>query len=106
MQRRGKRSGLALRNPELWRDAAAMALCAVGLIVVALALPILPLSRAWGFDFMAYYGAALRLAETGTPYLAATLAGPFSPGPAGLYLYSPLPSLLAWPMTLLGSAAP
>jgi alpha-1,2-mannosyltransferase len=105
MQGSGKRSGLALRNPNLWRDAAAMALCVAGLIVVVLALPILPLSRAWGFDFTAYYGAALRLAETGTPYLPVTLAGPFSPGPAGLYLYSPVPALLALPMTLLDEAA-
>lgn len=42
-----------------------------------------------GFDIRAYYDAALRLAETGSPYQSETLSGPFRPGPLGLYLYAP-----------------
>jgi hypothetical protein len=48
----------------------------------------------WGYDLRAYYGAGLRLLQTGTPYQYETLSGPFRPGPFGLYLYAPPPALL------------
>jgi hypothetical protein len=56
----------------------------------------------WGFDFRAYYDAALRLAATGSPYQSQTLNIPFRPGPAGLYLYTPVAALLVVPLTWLG----
>src|SRR5947208_16918057 len=59
----------------------------------------------WGFDFRAYYDAALRFAASGTPYQDETLLGPFQPGPAGLYLYTPVPALLIVPLTWLGPSA-
>ncbi len=55
----------------------------------------------WGYDFRAYYDAALRLLHTGTPYQPETLSGPFRPGPGGLYLYSPVPAWLLEPATWL-----
>jgi hypothetical protein len=59
-------------------------------------------SAGWGYDFRAYYDAALRLMATGTPYQDLTLSGPFQPGPANLYLYTPVPALLIVPLTWLG----
>jgi hypothetical protein len=91
----------ALRSPDLWRDALALALCVAGLLFLYSAVNVLPDSRGWGYDFTAYYHAALRLVDTGTPYQAETLAGPFRPGPGGLYLYSPIPALLVVPLTWL-----
>ena len=44
----------------------------------------------WGYDFEAYANAAVRLVNEGSLYQAETLAGPFRPGPYGLYLYSPV----------------
>jgi hypothetical protein len=85
----------------LWRDALALALCVAGLLFLYSAVNVLPDSRGWGYDFTAYYHAALRLVDTGTPYQAETLAGPFRPGPGGLYLYSPIPALLVVPLTWL-----
>src|SRR5690242_17745524 len=58
-------------------------------------------SAGWGYDFRAYYDAALRLLATGTPYQDQTLSGPFQPGPADLYLYTPIPALLVVPLTWL-----
>jgi hypothetical protein len=95
---------LALRNRSLWLDGLVIVLALAGGLFVAGGLAILPNGQVWGFDFDAYYRAALRLAETGTPYSAETLAGPFSPGPAGLYLYSPLLALLLQPLTELAQA--
>jgi hypothetical protein len=62
-------------------------------------------SAGWGYDFSAYYDAAVRLIAHGSPYQAETLNGPFRPGPGGLYLYSPPLALLIVPMTWLGSDA-
>jgi hypothetical protein len=58
-------------------------------------------SAGWGYDFRAYYEAAVRLAATGSPYQPETLGGPFQPGPSGLYLYTPVPALTAVPLTWL-----
>ncbi len=76
-----------------------------GIVIVALVVMVtlgLRQSAGWGYDFAAYYEAALRLVATGSPYQAETLNGPFRPGPGGLYLYSPLPALLIAPLTALG----
>lgn len=80
-------------------------LAAAGLVVLVLTLVALPGSRGWGYDFEAYFGAALRLLASGSPYQPETLGGPFRPGPGGLYLYSPLPALLIVPLTWLGLGA-
>jgi hypothetical protein len=89
---------LALPNSKLWRDTLAIALAVFGLLFMLSALAVLPEGHGWAYDLRAYYDAAVRLVETGTPYLAATVSGPFRPGPGGLYLYSPLPALLLVPL--------
>jgi hypothetical protein len=61
-------------------------------------------SRGWAYDFYPYYDGALRLLANGSPYQSVTLDGPFSPGPKGLYLYSPVLAALFVPMTSLGEA--
>lgn len=67
-----------------------------GLLLLALAA--LYGSSAWAYDFAAYHAAVERLVATGSPYQAATLAGPFNAGPSGLYLYSPLPVVVLLPL--------
>jgi hypothetical protein len=67
-----------------------------GLLVLALVA--LYGSSAWAYDFAAYHAAVERLVATGSPYQASTLAGPFNAGPAGLYLYSPLPAVVLLPL--------
>lgn len=101
MQGRPRLPNLALLNAELWRNAAAIVLALAGLLFLYCALTVLPDIRGWGYDFSAYYHAALRLLETGTPYQLETLGGPYRPGPGGLYLYSPIPALLVVPLTWL-----
>jgi hypothetical protein len=56
-------------------------------------------SLAWAYDYEAYVKAAQRLTESGSPYQAETLAGPFRPGPYGLYLYSPALAVMLLPAT-------
>jgi hypothetical protein len=82
------------RQPELVAGVTATVL--FGLLLLALA--VLYGSSAWAYDFAAYHAAVGRLVATGSPYQAATLAGPFNAGPAGLYLYSPLPVVLLLPL--------
>jgi len=79
----------------------------VGLALLVLAtIVVWPIQMlAWGFDFGAYYAAAQRLLATGSPYLLTTISGPFHPGPAGLYLYSPVVAPLFVPFTALSLAA-
>src|SRR4051795_5778054 len=82
-----------------------LALATGGLIVVLIAWTAIlgaEHTAGWGFDFRAYYDAALRLLATGTPYQLETLNAPFQPGPSGLYLYTPVPALLVVPLTWLG----
>lgn len=94
-----------LGRPGTWRDALIAVLVAASgatLTLIALALPGTP---AWGFDFDAYYQAAVRLAETGSPYAPETLIGQFDLGPvAGLFVYSPVPAQLVAPLTALDQA--
>jgi alpha-1,2-mannosyltransferase len=83
-----------------WSEPTAFGVAALGLVVIALAITVSAgKSFNWGYDLRAYYEAALRFVATGTPYQVQTLSGPFQPGPGGLYLYSPLPALLAVPLT-------
>jgi alpha-1,2-mannosyltransferase len=68
-----------------------------------LALSVLTFTKSdgWGFDFEAYYTAALRLAQGRDIYLEYTLEGPFSPGFWGIYLYAPPLAALTLPFTVL-----
>jgi hypothetical protein len=82
-----------------------LALVVSGTVIVVLAWMLIQgaeRTAGWGFDFRAYYDAAVRFVATGTPYQTETLSGPFQPGPSGLYLYTPLPALLVVPLTWLG----
>src|SRR3954470_2981449 len=82
-----------------------LALATGGLIVVLIAWTAIlgaEHSTGWGFDFRAYYEAALRLVATGSPYQTQTLTTPFRPGPSGLYLYTPVAALLVVPLTWIG----
>jgi hypothetical protein len=80
---------------------AGLALVGIGVLTWAFTVWI-GRSPGWAYDFHAYYDAALRYAATGSPYQAETLAGPFRPGPYGLYLYSPPLAILFVPLTWLG----
>src|SRR6266568_648091 len=84
-----------------WSTPVALGLALAGAAVLAAAAVINLGSPGWGYDFRAYYDAALRLVASGSPYQPETLAGPFRPGPSGLYLYSPLPALALVPLTAL-----
>jgi hypothetical protein len=91
----------ALRGREWW-GSLALGLALLGVVSLAL-IPLWGFPGAgWGYDFRAYFDAAQRLLTSGSPYQAETLAGPFRPGPGGLYLYSPIPALLLVPLTALG----
>ncbi|MGH3074664.1 MAG: glycosyltransferase family 87 protein [Gaiellales bacterium] len=68
------------------------------MVVVGLALRG---SAGAGYDLAAYLAAAGRIAAGGTPYLPQTLAGPFDPGPAGLYLYAPPLAVMLSPFASL-----
>lgn len=97
-----------LRSPRKslsrWSHPIALAIAAVGGLWLAyVILSLEGRSLGWGLDYLAYHDAALRLAATGTPYQAETIGGPFYPGPSGLYLYSPPPAALVWPIAMLGA---
>jgi Glycosyltransferase family 87 len=77
------------------------AVALLGLAWLLIVLVSLPNAPAWGYDFEAYRNAAERLAETGSLYQAETLAGPFSPGPFGLYLYPPPLGVAVGPFTAI-----
>lgn len=86
-----------------WSGPLALGLAAVGVIVLVGVLAAwFNESRGWAYDFHPYYDGALRLLANGSPYQPVTLDGPFSPGPKGLYLYSPVLAALFVPMTWLG----
>lgn len=92
--------------PGRWAGPLGAGLALTGLFVLAAAFSIwIGRSPGWAYDFYAYYDAALRLVATGTPYQAETLAGPFRPGPYGLYLYAPPLAILFVPLTWLGEQA-
>lgn len=89
-----------------WAGPLALGFAFFGAVVLGLAIwNWIGRSPGWGYDFHAYYDAALRLLATGSPYQAETLGGPFRPGPFGLYLYSPVVAVLFVPLTMLGESS-
>lgn len=76
------------REPDRWLIAG-LVVAIVGLLWVALGFLSFPGSEGWGYDYRAYVDAAVRLTESGSLYQAETLAGPYRPGPYGLYMYAP-----------------
>jgi hypothetical protein len=76
-------------------------LAAGGLAFLGVSVLTLTKSLGWGFDFEAYYTAALRLAQGRDIYLEYTLEAPFSPGFWGIYLYAPPLAALTLPFTML-----
>ena len=76
----------------------AIVLAILGVAWLALGLLTLPGGDAWGYDFLAYRDAAVRLEETGTLYQDETVSGPYRPGPFGLYMYSPPPGVAILPL--------
>jgi hypothetical protein len=58
----------------------------------------------WGYDYEAYLSATQRLSETGSPYQSQLLAGPYRPGPHGLYMYSPVLAVHLLPVAGLSLA--
>jgi hypothetical protein len=77
------------------------AVCVAALALAWLALGAIGWSDgpAWGYDLRAYLDASVRLSETGSPYQAETLDGPYRPGPYGLYMYAPPLAIAVSPMT-------
>lgn len=86
---------------------------AVGLALIAVLFLVFALMKTlnglgWGYDFEAYYQAAMRLARQlpgESIYVSYTLDGPFSPGPPGLYLYAPPLAVATLPFTMLSVPA-
>ncbi len=86
-------------------DALPVLVALVGFAVIAAALVIFQGSRGAAYDFRAYDAAARRIADGLPLYAPETQAGPFSPGPGGLYLYPPPLAVLLLPLTALGTDA-
>jgi hypothetical protein len=84
-----------------WTWPTAIGLAILGALFLAVAMLVFYESRGWGYDFEAYYLAALRFARGDSMYQPWTLAGPFRPGPYGLYLYAPPLALFTVPFTAL-----
>jgi hypothetical protein len=107
------------RAPDPWREApprrepgpgesrlrlvAAAGLAFLGLLFLVAAAVSFQGSAGQAYDLAAYLDAARRIAAGASPYQAATLTGPFSPGPGGLYLYAPPLAVLVLPLTGLPS---
>ncbi len=83
----------------------ALATATLGIGFLLAVLPFFSGTPGHGFDLVAYVAAARRVLTLGTPYQAETLGGPFSAGPAGLYLYPPVLAVLLAPFASLPFAA-
>ncbi|MEO7119129.1 MAG: glycosyltransferase 87 family protein [Candidatus Limnocylindrales bacterium] len=72
-----------------WSGAMTVWLAIIGGIVLVVAVIALDGSPGWGYDFEAYYLAAVRLARGEGIYWPWMLDASYRPGPYGLYLYAP-----------------
>jgi len=84
-----------------WAHRQALWLAVLGTIFMVVTMAVLSSAPGWGYDFEAYYLAALRLARGDGIYQPWTLAEPFRPGPYGLYLYAPPLAVAFLPFTAL-----
>jgi hypothetical protein len=84
-----------------WTSATAVWLAVLGAVFLVAGMFVMSGTLGWGFDFEAYYGAALRVARGEGVYLPWTVEDRFSPGPYGLYLYSPPLAVAMVPFTAL-----
>ncbi|MBA3627002.1 MAG: DUF2029 domain-containing protein [Chloroflexi bacterium] len=84
-----------------WSRPAALWLAVLGATFTVATMAVLIGSPGWGYDFEAYYLAAVRLARGDGIYQPWTLAEPFRPGPYGLYLYAPPLAVAVVPFTAL-----
>lgn len=84
-----------------WSRSTALWLAVLGLIFMVATMAVLSGAPGWGYDFEAYYLAALRLARGDGIYQSWTLAEPFRPGPYSLYLYAPPLAVAVLPFTAL-----
>ena len=78
---------------------ALVVLAAAFLAVASLTFRSAPDPSGWAYDLKAYLQAAERLSNGTSIYVPETLAGPFSPGPFGLYLYAPPLAVALLPLT-------
>jgi alpha-1,2-mannosyltransferase len=76
-------------------------LACVGALVLAAAAAAFRGSAGEGYDLAAYLDAARRVAGGASPYNPDVLAGPFRPGPFGLYLYPPPLAVAMLPLTVV-----
>lgn len=67
----------------------AVAVGASGAVALLAALVAFQGSAGQGYDLRAYLDASERIVDGVSPYVPSTVAGPFRPGPFGLYLYPP-----------------
>ena len=89
-----------------WIGPIGAGLAVIGLLVLGAACAVWAgRSPGWAYDFGAYFEAAQRLVASGSPYQLETLAGPFRPGPYGLYLYAPPLAIAFVPLTVIGASA-
>ena len=83
----------------------AISLAILAAVLLLLALTTFVQTRGWGFDFEAYLAASRRVARGDPVYESYSMAGPFRPGPYGLYLYPPPLAVVALPFTMLSIPA-
>jgi len=97
-----------LRARIRWTGPIVLSLGALGAVFLAYAAFTFrgaPDPSGWAFDLKAYLLASDRLSLGGSVYPSETLAGPFHPGPSGLYYYAPPLAVLLLPLTATSVAA-
>ncbi len=87
------------------RHALAVGLACLGVAFLAIALILVIDKNGWGYDFEAYYQAAMRIARGDGLYLSFMLQAPFSPGPPGYYMYAPPLAVGVLPFTAVSIQA-
>ena len=83
------------------RHVLAVGLALVALVFLVMAMLIVLNALGWGYDFEAYFRAALRVTRGDVLYESWMLDGPFPPGMYGYYLYPPPFAVGVVPFTAL-----